>query len=205
MPGMTDVRWKIIEAALALAARQGWSRVSLADIARESGQGLDNVAAEFPSKLAILTALNRHIDAQMVQGAFDEEGSVKDRLFELLMRRLDALAPHRAGVRAMLQGSVGVDPLASAVGLCALHRSMTLALEAAGVSGSGPFGRLRANALGAIYLRVLGLWLRDATNDRVMAELDKALSRAERLARTFGGRTSRTPPSSEDTAVESPG
>lgn len=204
MAGTTDARWKFIEAALALAARRRWSTVTLADIARESGEGLDRVIAEFPSKLAILAALNRHLDLEMVKSPLADEGTVKDRLFELLMRRLDALAPHRAGVRGMLQGTVGVDPMASVVGLCSLHRSMAIALEAAGVSASGPFGRLRANALGAIYLRVLGLWLRDATNDRVMAELDKALSRADRLARTFGERTRRAP-AGDEAAVESPG
>lgn len=189
MPGETDVRWTIIEAALALAARDGWQRVTLAAIARDSGHTLARVAAEFPTRQAILTALNRHVDVEMLKGAVDEEGSVKDRLFELLMRRLDALAPHRAGVRAALRGTVGIDPLASMLGLCALQRSMGLALEAAGVSASGPLGQVRANVLGAIYLRTLRLWLRDGdgTNDRVMAELDKALSRAEQLARTFGG------------------
>lgn len=208
MPGQTDIRWKIVESALALAAREGWPRVTLAAVAREAGQPLSVVAAEFPSKQAILTALNRHVDAEMLKDEIADDGSVKDRLFELLMRRLDALFPYRDGVRAALRGTVGVDPLASLAGLCALQRSMSLALEAAGVSSSGPLGQLQANALGTIYLRALGLWLRDSdgSNDRVMAELDKMLTRAERFARSFTPpHRRRDRPADEAPPVESPG
>jgi AcrR family transcriptional regulator len=203
-----DTRWKIIEAALALARTHGWRTVTLAAIARESGQSLDKLVAEFPSKPAILAAFNRRIDAEMVKGPVEDGSSVKDRLFELIMRRLDALSPHRDAVRAILRDTVGVDPVASLMGLCSLHRSMALALEAAGVSASGPLGRLRANALAAIYLRALRLWLRDADGsaDRVMADLDKSLTRAERLATSFGSRRGRwRTDDSAKTPVESPG
>ena len=189
-PAKSDIGWTIIAAALALAREHGWRGVTLAAIARESGQKIGRIAVEFPTKQAILAAFNRRIDAQMLHDPIDADGTVKDRLFELIMRRLDALAPHRDAIRAALQGTVGVDPLASVMGLCALHRSMALTLEAAGVSASGPLGRLRANALAAIYLRTLSIWLRDAdgANDRVMADLDKSLTRAERLATTFANR-----------------
>lgn len=189
-PSKGDVGWKIITSAFDLASQQGWRNVTLAAIARESGQKLDRVVTEFPSKQAILAAFNRRIDAETLKERIEDDGTVKDRLFELIMRRLDALAPHREAIRAILRDTVGVDPIASMLGLCTLHRSMVIILEAAGVSASGPIGRLRANALGAIYLRTLSFWLRegDGTNDRVMADLDKSLSCAERLASSLGVR-----------------
>lgn len=187
MATKSDVAWTIISTALTLAETRGWRSLSLADIAAESGQPLGRVAGEFAGKDAILTAFNRRIDGEVLKEAIDQDGSVRDRLFELIMRRLDALAPHRPAIRAILRDTLG-DPLAALAGLCAIHRSMTLTLEAAGVSATGPLGRLRTKALEAIYLRALYTWLRegDGENDRIMALLDKALARAEKIATSFG-------------------
>lgn len=189
----SDVAWTIISTALTLAETRGWRSLSLAVIAAESGQPLSRVASEFAGKDAILTAFNRRIDSEVLKEAVDQDGSVRDRLFELIMRRFDALAPHRPAIRAILRDTVG-DPMAALAGLCAVHRSMSLTLETAGVSATGPLGRLRAKALSALYLRTLYLWLRDGdgANDRIMAELDKSLARAEQIATSFG-RTARSP------------
>lgn len=187
MATKSDVAWTIISTALTLAETRGWRSLSLAEIAAESGLPLGRVAGEFAGKDAILTAFNRHIDGEVLKEAVDRDGSVRDRLFELIMRRFDALAPHRPAIRAILRDTVG-DPLAALAGLCAVHRSMTLTLEAAGVSATGPLGRLRTKALGAIYLRTLYTWLREGEggNDRIMAQLDKILARAEKIATSFG-------------------
>lgn len=187
MATKSDVAWTIISAALTLAETRGWQSLSLAEIAAESGQAIGRIAGEFPTKDSILIAFNRRIDAKTLEEPVDSDGSVRDRLFELIMRRLDAMAPHRTAIRAILRDSVG-DPLAALSGLCAVHRSMSLTLEAAGVSATGALGRLRAKALGALYLSTLYIWLRsdDAGNERIMAELDKSLARAERLATSFG-------------------
>lgn len=182
MATKSDIAGTILSAALHLAETKGWRALTLAAIAAAGEQKLDRLYAEFPTKSAILAEFNRRIDAATLKEPLDNDGSVRDRLFELLMRRFDALAPHRAAIRAILRDTIG-DPLASLAGLCAVQRSMSLTLEAAGVSASGPFGRLRAKALGALYLKTLYSWLRDDDNDdRVMADLDKALARAERFA-----------------------
>ena len=70
---------------------------------------------------------------------------------------------------------------------------MSLTLEAAGVSTSGPFGQLRVKVLGAIYLRSLYDWLQSESDDteRIMAQLDKALAQVERVASSFAGRRDR--------------
>ena len=198
MATKSDVDWTIISTALTLAETRGWRSVTLAEIAAESGQTLGRIAGEFPTKDAILFAFNRRIDAEILEDSVDRDSSVRDRLFELMMRRLDALAPHRSAIRAILRDTVG-EPLATLSGLCAVHRSMSLTLEAAGVSATGPLGLLRVKALSALYLRTLYIWLRgdDGGNDRIMAELDKSLARAERLATSLGQharpRTDRAP------------
>lgn len=184
MASKPDVPGTIIAAALNLAQTQGWRRLTLADIARESGVKLERIAAEFPSKDAILAGFARRIDAQILKEPLDESGTVRERLFELLMRRFDALAPHRGALRAIVRDTLG-DPLASLEGLYALARSMALTLEAAGVSASGPLGPVRVKVLGAVYLGALVPWLRgNGDTDRLMARIDRALARVERLAQS---------------------
>jgi AcrR family transcriptional regulator len=194
MATKSDVAATIMNTALELAESQGWRKVTMADIAAKSGQKPDRVFAEFPTKEAILRAFARRIDAEVLKEPLDSDGTVRDRLFDLIMRRFDALAPHRAGIRAILNDTVG-DPFAALAGLCAVHRSMSLTLEAAGVSASGPAGRLRANVLAGLYLRAFYGWLQnddtEGSDDRIMAQLDKALTRVERIATSFAGQRER--------------
>src|SRR5215468_6476709 len=174
-----------IAAALRLAAERGWADLALADIAAEAKLSLAELYATYPSKAAILIALSREVDRQVVAG-LDEGGeeSTRDRLFDLIMKRFDALAPYREGLAAVARDA-GRDPVAALCGMGQLARSMGLMLEAAGASSSGLIGALRTKALGAIYLATMRDWFRDDSTDkaRTMAALDARLRRAEGWAR----------------------
>lgn len=191
MATTSDATAIIIDAALGLARDRGWHSVTLAAIAAETGLDLTQISAQFRTKDAILAAFNRRVDAEILKEPIDQSGSIRDRLFDLIMRRFDALGPHRAAIRAILQGTIG-DPLATLAGLCAVHTSMSMTLEAAGVSASGPLGRLKAKALSALYLRTLYQWLRnEGDDDRIMAQLDRALARAEEIMMSFANQRER--------------
>jgi len=187
---------KIVQAAFTLAARLGWRHVTLADIAGEAKLSLAELYAAYSSKDAILAAHTKAIDAQVLAGAEapSEDESVKDRLFDALMRRFDAMKPERDGIAAILRdGAEG--PVSMLCGAARLLRSMAWTLESVGVSASGPAGAIKAKGLLAVYLGTLRVWLRDDTEDlsRTMAALDKRLARAEAFAGTFfGGRRARS-------------
>ncbi|MDA0238707.1 MAG: helix-turn-helix domain containing protein [Proteobacteria bacterium] len=181
-----DFEWRVISAALRLSAEQGWRQLSMADIAAAAKSTPAKVSEVFPSKLAILKAFNRRIDEQVLSdGPLDGE-SVRDDLFELLMRRFEALKPHRDGLRAILRGTVAIDPIASICGMNALLKSMARMLEGEGVKTSGIEGRLRIKVLTGIYLSVGRVWLSDDSDDlsRTMATLDRALKRLEQAVQS---------------------
>ena len=94
---------KAIRAAFDLAARLGWRYVTLADIAEEAGMSLAELYALYPSKDAIVAGFGRMVDDQVLSGTEppSEEESVKDRLFDVLMRRFDAMTPHKDGIAAI--------------------------------------------------------------------------------------------------------
>jgi AcrR family transcriptional regulator len=179
---------RLVDAALALAARQGWRETGLGEIAVEAGLPLDQAYAACRSRLAILAALHRRIDRAALAGASAAQDEPRrDRLFDILMRRFDALQPHRAALRAIVRDSLG-DPL-GLLAVPALLRSMAWMLEAAGLASAGWRGRLRVHVLAGLYLSVLRVFLDDDTADltKTMAALDRRLRRAESLLGTGGG------------------
>ena len=176
----------VIDTALNLAAEKGWRDLALADIAQAAGMSLAELYGLHPSKQAILDAYRRGIDREVLAETELPEGSAKDRLFDVLMRRFDKLEPHKAGLVRIGEDSAR-DPLAVLCGLGRLEHSMAAMLEAAGISAGGLRGIVRTKGLSAVYLSALRAWFKDDTEDKskTMVALDKALGRAERLAGRF--------------------
>jgi len=180
----SDPEKTVIEAAMALARERGWRDLTLADIAAEAGMTLSALYPLYPSKGAILTAFARRIDATVLAGGGDAgpDEPARDRLFDVLMRRFDALQPYRPALANIAQ-DLACDPLEICCGAKRLRRSLAVMLEAAGLSAGGCRGRTRLAGLKAIYLIALGAWFRDESEDlgKTMVALDKALARADSL------------------------
>lgn len=175
---------------MALAAERPWREVTLTEIAAAAKVSLAQLHGAYGSKTAIVAALMRKIDDEVVAGAdpstFDEP--VRDRLIDALMRRLDALAPYKTAVGSILR-DLGGDPVSALCVLPGFLNSMAWTLEAAGVGSAGLGGRLRVKGLALIYASSLRVWLHDDSPDlgRTMAFLDRRLAQAERLARFLPG------------------
>ena len=177
---------------LELVATTGWLGLSLGAVAQAAGLPLAVLYRQYPSKLALLRGFAARIDAEMLAalgGVAPPDGSVKDRLFEVLMARFDALAPHKEAMRVLLR-DLPRDPLAA---LCfaesSLKRSLDWALAAAQLDAGSLRGAVRRKALGAVYLDTLRIWLADDSADlaRTMAHLDKRLGQVEGLFAGRGG------------------
>jgi len=173
-----DLETRLVEAALDLAARRGWRRTTLGEIAAEAGVGLAELRGEIRSRGAILALCVRHFDRVALAAKPDPKDSPKDRLFELLMRRFDALKAHRPALRAMCRDSIG-DPAALLAGK-RLLASMGWMLEGAGISTAGLPGQARRKVLLLVYLSVLPVFAGDQTADlaKTMAALDRRLGLA---------------------------
>lgn len=195
----TDHLGRAIEAALELAAARGWQRVTLADIAQAAGLSLVELYRVCPAKACILPAIARRMDEHMLAGdeAEARDEPVRDLLFEIFMRRFEAMRPHRTGLAAILR-RLPFDPASALITLPGLARSMAWALTAAGVSARGLCGAARIKTLAAVYLATLCVWLGDEDADMAatMAALDRNLRRAERWT-WFAGWGARSPAAGE--------
>ena len=180
---------RLLNAALALAAREPWREVTLNAIAEEAKVPLAQLRAVFSSRQAVLAALADRVDDAMLAGtdAAAANEPPRERLFDVMMRRVDALADHKEAVRSILRDSPA-DPMGALCAAARLLRSMAWSLEAAGIGSAGLRGRLRTKGLAVIYLSTLRVWMRDDSSDLgpTMAHLDRALHRAERMALGLG-------------------
>ncbi len=175
----------IVDAFMALLAEKRFDDIGFADIARRAGISLSELRAKQPSKIALLAAHMRAVDRAVLDGIDPgmAEEPPRERLFDVLMRRLDVLAPHKAAVRSLRQ-SVVVNPgLILALNGLAV-RSMQWMLTAADISAAGPKGMIRAQGLAMLFSSVLHTWLTDddPAQARTLAALDSALASGQRWA-----------------------
>ena len=180
-----DAASSLRRALLNLVETQGWIDLSFAEIAEQAGVPIAEAHRIYPSKTAVLLGLTRAIDERILNSlAVDPlEGSAKDRLFDMVMRRFDVLKADRNAYRRLMR-QLPATPGAFAALLCQLRRSLSLSLEAAGISASGLKGALRLKGLLAIYVAGLRVFANDESEDlaKTMAEIDKRLGQAERLS-----------------------
>jgi ubiquinone biosynthesis protein COQ9 len=172
----------LVDAAFALGAEKGWRHVSAAAAARYAELDLARARLRFPHTGAVLKQFGRLADAAALKGAL-EDASVRDILFDILLRRFDFLQTHRAGVLALLKALPACPPLALALAEMNLT-SMGWLLEGAGVDATGLRGAARKRGLLLVWLYGMQAWARDESEDlaATMAAVDKALARAEAFA-----------------------
>ena len=176
-------RERMIDAFMALLAEKPIEQIGFAEIATGAGVSLSDLRGAFGSTLAILAAHMKAIDRAVLAGGDADiaEEPPRERLFDVLMRRLEILAPHRAAVRSLLRSAARNPGLAFALNGLAL-RSQQWMLTAADIGAAGPRGMLRAQGLALLFAQVLRTWVRDDDRGlaRTMAALDRALARGQR-------------------------
>ena len=176
---------RIIDAAMSLAAQSRWREVTLSNIAVEAKISFVQLHEIYRSKSEIVAALGDRVDRAVFAetGADVESEPIHDQLLDLLMRRLEKLAPYKNGIASILRDTT-CNPGTAICASIEMLRRMAWCLEAVGVSSAGVTGRIRTKGLAAIYLSTLLVWLQDDSpaQGSTLAHLDKCLRRAERLA-----------------------
>jgi AcrR family transcriptional regulator len=181
-PPVSD-RDKIIEAFLALLEEKAFQEIGFAEIAARAGVSLAVLRGEFRSKLPIYAAYVKEIDRKVLAGGDADmaEEPPRERLFDVLMRRIEALASHKAAVRSLLRSARRYPGLALALNGFAV-RSQQWMLTAANIDAAGPRGIVRAQGVALLFAGVLRTFIDDEDEGlaRTMAALDRALARGQR-------------------------
>ncbi|MBM3608696.1 MAG: TetR/AcrR family transcriptional regulator [Alphaproteobacteria bacterium] len=177
-------REKIIQALMGLAGERPWEDISISDVAERAGLSLADFRDAFPSKGAVLGGFQRMIDRQVLEGTSNDlrDEPARDRLFDVLMRCLDALAPYKDAMRN-IRDWARREPAAALALNGEMINSMRFMLEAAGIDSEGSLGNIKLQGLVLAWLRILDVWFSDDDPqlDRTMAALDKELDRGGRI------------------------
>jgi AcrR family transcriptional regulator len=181
---LEDPRGRIINALMKLAAERIFEGITIRDVCAAANVSLADFRDAFPSKGAVLGAFSKRIDrAVLAQGAEEmATESPRERLFDVLMRRLDAMAPYRAALREIAAWARR-NPIAAVQLNQAVVNSMRFMLEAAGIDSEGSAGAVKLQGLAIAFARVMSVWLDDTEPElsKTMAALDKELTRGERM------------------------
>lgn len=175
-------------ALLTVAATKPWRDITIHDLAAAAGTP---AAALYPATVSdALDCAEEGFDRAMGEGfsAPEPTALVRDRLFDLAMRRFEAMEPHRAALLALDQAAER-DPAAMALQHGRHVRAARWALALAGLEADGVAGAARAQGLALILAQARAAWRRETSGDfaRTMAALDSALRRAEETLGRLGG------------------
>lgn len=184
-----EMKEKLVREAMELAAELGWEFLTLRDVAERGGISLAELRMYFADKSDILTALGAMIDREVLgqMEDLDPAASPRDVLFDVMMERFDVLNRYRAGIVSVFH-SFRLEPKQALLSMPHLFRSMEWMLEAAGIDSNGFKGAAKVVGLTGVYLKGVRVWIKDDSPDmgKTMAELDKALGRAEKMAGYIG-------------------
>jgi AcrR family transcriptional regulator len=183
-PGGTD-RDNIIAAFMALLAEKRFDQIGFGDISARANVSLAASRTEFGSTLAILAAHMKDLDRKVLAGGDNDmaDEPPRERLFDVLMRRIEIMAPYREATRSLMKSASCNPGLAFALNGLAV-RSQTWMMTAANIDAAGPRGMIRAQGLAALFASVLRTWVDDDEEGsaRTLAALDRALDRGQRMA-----------------------
>lgn len=185
------MRGRLIDACFGLIGEDGWRAAEVATVCARAGTSERVFRREFATLHGAVAAGLRRLSDAVYAAAEDlePEDSVRDRLLELILARLDAAKPYKAAMEE-LRRSAPFDPLLSAVLAQSLDQAMDVILTQAGVEAAGPIGRTRRAALAStVYLPVFSHWLDDDSPDMgpTLRLLDRRLERLEQVARRLPG------------------
>lgn len=176
-------RERIVEGFMALLAEKPIEGIGFGEIAARSGVALTECRAEFASVLAVLAAHLKEVDRKVLAGGEGDmaEETPRERLFDVLMRRFELLAPHRPAIRSLVRSACRNPGLALALNRLGV-RSQSWMMTAADIDAAGPRGMIRAQGLALLYARVVRVWLDDDDPGlaRTLAALDRELARGQR-------------------------
>lgn len=165
----------VMGVAMQLCAKHGWRSLRMAEIADAAEMDEAALRAVFADKNALLHYFYDSLEPDAIE--LVPEDSVRDRLFALMMERLDLATPFRPALVKMHHEGM------PKVALCRGKNWIETLPKAVGATEGIGLKTLQTAALGTIWMMVMPVWFEDDSPDlaRTMATLDQQLENAESL------------------------
>jgi predicted protein tyrosine phosphatase len=196
---------KALLAALGLAAETGWRDLTLGAIATAAGLTLDDLFG-VATKDDLAAAMDTHFDRAMSAEGVSPDANPRERLFDVIMLRFEAMEPWRKGLISLMRHRE-TSPRSLVQLPAAKLNSARWALVSAGLDTDAG-APLSVKALGISYVitQAERAWRKETSADfaLTMAALDKALRETEDRLDWFRRRGKSKPaaPASETATAE---
>lgn len=177
-PSVTD---RMIDAALTLAAEQGFRSTGIAEIAAAAGVTAAEAYRVAPDKATLIARYIERVDTRALDAAYADgpPETPRDRLFDATMRRFEMMASDREALRVILH-DLRRDPVLLFALRGPVYRSIGFLIEEAGLEREGVLGAIRVRALALLLAQTFRVFLDDGADlSKTMADLDRRLRRNE--------------------------
>ena len=174
-------RKQIVEAALSLAGKGGWAKLTFAAIAKKAKLKTGDIEKQFSDVWDILIAALSDIEIRTQEKVENYlSDNWHDNLMEILMTRFDLAEAHRVAFSSLVR-DIPRRPKVVRRLLPAFYGTMQRMLELSGA----PAQPLTIVAFGGLYLSIVDTWIKDDSRDKskTMAAIDKRLG----LFESFSG------------------
>lgn len=208
---MTD-RSSIIEqglvAVLELAGETSWAQLKLSQIAAKADVPLSDFQG-VAGKDELADAVEGYFDREMSSEGVASEGTPRERLFEAIMLRFEAMESYRAGLLSLMKFRE-TSPSRLAHLVAARRKSAEWALVSAGLDDDTVAAKtIKVVAVGYVIAMTERAWRKEDSPDftKTMSALDRELRQVEEklgwLKRFTGGaRDDKAPDDTEAGATE---
>jgi ubiquinone biosynthesis protein COQ9 len=179
---------RILDKALDQAEASSWEQLHLHAVAEALNITLDDIRQYFPQKDDLVEAWFDRADRALLSAAHSEDFldlSLDERLFQVIVCWLDALAPHHRLTREMLAYKFELGHIhLQVLGIMRISRTVQWFSEAACHDSTGLQRVIDECALTTIYLTTFARWLfDDSTNSRKSKDvLNTALRQWHRIS-----------------------
>jgi ubiquinone biosynthesis protein COQ9 len=187
MPRQSNLRERIVDAAVELAEQSSWEQVRLFDVAQSLGVGLDDIRQHFREKEDVIEGWFDRADAAVLKAGAEmgfTELPARVRLHRLIMTWLEALSAHRRVTREMIYGRFEPGHVHMQVrGLLRVSRTVQWIREGARRDAAFLTRALEETVLTSIYLATFFHWMHDNSTEAAATRrlLDRLLRGAEWL------------------------
>ena len=169
-----------LRAALELAAEKPWASLTLGEIAVRADLTLNDFHG-IATRETLADAVDAHFDRAMSAEGVASDDLPRERLFEVIMLRFEAMEDYRDGLKSLLSyRETAPDHLVRLPAARAASARWALASAGLDDNSGGPLS-LKVLAIAFVIARTERAWRKETSSDfaLTMAALDKSLRAAE--------------------------
>jgi len=180
-----SIKIKLIDTAMSELINGRWEQLNIKVLSNKTKIKVSQINKISSSKEGLLDLWSQNINLKILEKVTLQEldeVTIKERILELMLCRLDILSEHKKEILALMK-LARINGMESIRAFERIKKSMEYILNLSGVKMAGKVGALKIIVLSLIWIITLKEWceLEEEDDSSIMSKLDKRLSIADKL------------------------